>query len=70
MLARGSLNKRHHPEIGEISQFQTPIRFRGVEPPGLNDVADLSADTDRILMELADIAAGELIELRNKKVIF
>jgi crotonobetainyl-CoA:carnitine CoA-transferase CaiB-like acyl-CoA transferase len=69
MLARGSLQKRQQPGIGEISQFQTPIRFRNLEPPELTDVADLGADTDQILMELADVAEGELDELRSKKVI-
>ena len=69
MLARGSLQKRQQPGIGDISQFQTPIRFRNLEPPELTDVADLGADTDQILMELADVAEGELDELRSKKVI-
>jgi crotonobetainyl-CoA:carnitine CoA-transferase CaiB-like acyl-CoA transferase len=69
MLARGSLIKRPHPDFGEMSQFQTPIRFRDLEPPELSDVAELGEDTDKILMELADIDAETLGELRDKNAI-
>ena len=69
MLARRSLERRNHPGLGEISQCQTPIRFRDFEPPPLTDVPALGADTDRVYGELAGITDDELGELRKRGVI-
>ncbi len=69
MLARGSLKKRQHPDIGEVSQFQTPIRFKEIDPPELSDVHDLGQDTASILSEFLDISPNEIDALRRKEVI-
>lgn len=69
MLSRGSLVKRAHEGFGEISQMQTPIRFRDIEPPALTDPPALGADTDQVLAELAGLSAAALAELRGKGAI-
>lgn len=69
MLARGSLVMRDHPGFGEIAQFQTPLRFRDIEPPALTDVPGLGADTDRVLTELVGVDERELVALREGEVI-
>jgi crotonobetainyl-CoA:carnitine CoA-transferase CaiB-like acyl-CoA transferase len=69
MLARGSLLKRDNPEIGEISQFQTPIRFKDIPPPEIHDVHDLSQDTNQVLTEMLSLTEADLEVLRSKKVI-
>jgi crotonobetainyl-CoA:carnitine CoA-transferase CaiB-like acyl-CoA transferase len=69
MLARGSLLKRENQDIGEISQFQTPIRFKDISPPEIHDVHDLSQDTNMVLTEMLSLTAAEIEVLRSKKVI-
>ncbi|MGV0034112.1 MAG: CaiB/BaiF CoA transferase family protein [Candidatus Azotimanducaceae bacterium WSBS_2022_MAG_OTU7] len=69
MLARGSLLKRDNPDIGEISQFQTPIRFKDIPPPEIHDVHDLSQDTNQVLTEMLSLSEAELELLRAKNVI-
>ena len=69
MLARGSLEKRAHAGFGEISQCQTPIRFRDIDPPPLTDPPGLGADTDRVLEELAGLSDEALAALRGKGAI-
>ncbi len=69
MLARGSLLKRNNPDIGEISQFQTPIRFKDIPPPELHDVHDLSQDTNQVLTEMLNLTEAELEDLRARDVI-
>ena len=69
MHARGSLQSRHHPDIGEVSQFQTPIRFKEIEPPALTDVHELGEDTERVLSEFLGLGRAELDSLRAKEVI-
>jgi crotonobetainyl-CoA:carnitine CoA-transferase CaiB-like acyl-CoA transferase len=69
MLARGSLVRRRHEGFGEISQMQTPIRFRDIDPPLLTDPPVLGADTDQVLAELAGISDEALADLRDKGAI-
>ena len=69
MLARGSLLKRENPDIGEISQFQTPIRFKDISPPEIHDVHGLSQDTNMVLTEMLSLTEAEIEVLRSKKVI-
>jgi len=69
MLARGSLLKRENPDIGEISQFQTPIRFKDIPPPEIHDVHGLSQDTNMVLTEMLSLTEAEIEVLRSKKVI-
>lgn len=69
MLARGSLMMRDHAGFGEVAQCQTPIRFADLEPPPLQDVPELGADTDRVLAELAGVSESALAALREDEVI-
>ena len=69
MLARGSLVRRQHEGFGEISQMQTPIRFRDIDPPVLTDPPALGANTDQVLAELAGISDEALADLRDKGAI-
>jgi crotonobetainyl-CoA:carnitine CoA-transferase CaiB-like acyl-CoA transferase len=69
LAARGSLTKRDHPQLGEIAQPQTPLRFRGVEPPPLTDVPELGSDTARVLAELANVDEEELARLRATETV-
>lgn len=69
MLARQSLVKRQHPDIGEISQFQTPIRFKDIDPPKLQDVRTLSADTDEVLGSMLGFSPEDLATLRTDEII-
>ena len=69
MLARGSLLKRENPDIGEISQFETPIRFKDISPPEIHDVHRLSQDTNMVLTEMLSLTEAEIEVLRSKKVI-
>ncbi|MBT4161678.1 MAG: CoA transferase [Gammaproteobacteria bacterium] len=65
MLARGSLNKVDHPGLGEISLFQTPIRFTDIDPPEIQSVQSLGESTDSILKELTGIGDEELAALKD-----
>ena len=69
MLARGSLLKRENPDIGEISQFQTPIRFKDISPPEIHDVHGLSQDTNMVLTEMLSLTEADIEVRRSKKVI-
>ena len=69
MLARGSLNKVQHQTLGEISLFQTPIRFADIKPPAIAPVQGLGESTDQVLQELSGISDDELASLKNDGVI-
>ncbi len=69
MQARQSLVKTTHPDIGDISQFQTPIRFKDIDPPPLAPTRELSADTDSVLTEFLDKTPDAIAALREAKVI-
>jgi len=69
MLARGSMLKRENPDIGEISQFQTPIRFKDISPPEIHDVHGLSQDTNMVLTEMLSLTEADIEVLQSKKVI-
>ena len=69
MHARGSLTEREHPDIGTISQYQTPLRYKDIQPPELNDVHGLSEDTDAVLKEFLALSDQDLQNLRDREVI-
>ena len=69
MLARESLIKRPNADFGEISQFQTPIRFQDIEPPALTDVQSLGESTDAILKEFAGVSDDDLATLKAANAI-
>ena len=69
LAARGSVQMRAHPQLGEIAQFQTPLRFRDIDPPSLTDVPALGHDTARVLAELAGVDDEELDRLRQADAV-
>lgn len=69
MAERGSLVKRPHPTLGEIAQPQTPLRFRDIDPPELQDVRALGEDTDRVLTDLLGLETDEISRLRSAEAI-
>ena len=69
MLARGSLKKVQHQTLGEISLFQTPIRFADIDPPAIAPVQGLGESADQVLQELSGISDDELASLKNDGVI-
>jgi crotonobetainyl-CoA:carnitine CoA-transferase CaiB-like acyl-CoA transferase len=69
LLARGTLEAREHPKLGEIAQIHTPLRFRDIDPPPLTDVPPLGSDTARVLAELAGVDEAELKRLRDAEAV-
>jgi crotonobetainyl-CoA:carnitine CoA-transferase CaiB-like acyl-CoA transferase len=69
LLARGSIEMRAHPQLGEIAQFHTPLRFRDIDPPSLTDVPALGHDTACVLAELAGVDEEELERLRQADAV-
>ena len=69
LAARGTLERRQHPELGEIAQLHTPLRYRGLEPPALTEVPSLGRDTARVLAELAGVGDAELELLRAAEAV-
>ncbi len=69
LLARGTLEARDHPQLGEIAQLHTPLRFRDIDPPALTDVPALGRDTARVLAELAGVDESELERLRIAEAV-
>ena len=67
--ARGTLQWRSHPTLGDVVVFQTPLRFKGVEPPPLGDVADLGAHTRLVLKELAGLDDAAIDALASADAI-
>ena len=65
LLARGAVQWRTHPTLGEIALCQTPLRFAGLAPPELSPVRALGADTASVLGELGGYNAQELNNLRK-----
>lgn len=69
LAARGSLEPRGHPQLGEIAQLHTPLRFRDLAPPPLTDVPPLGRDTAQVLAELANVDDEELERLRSAEAV-
>ncbi len=69
LAARGSVKMREHPQLGEIAQFHTPLRYRDIDPPSLTDVPALGEDTARVLAELAGVDDEELERLRRADAV-
>lgn len=69
MMARGSLNKFDHPGLGEISLFQTPIRYNDIDPPEIKPVQQLGESTDGILTEFLGLSSEEIEGLRDDEAI-
>jgi CoA:oxalate CoA-transferase len=66
---RGALQEIEHPELGLLTVPQTPIRFRGTEPPPLEPSAALGAHNDEVYGDWLGLDAAELEELRADRII-
>ncbi len=69
LAARGTIEKRPHPTLGEIAQIHTPLRYRDIDPPALTDPPKLGAATADILAEFAGVDDAELKRLRDNGVV-
>jgi len=69
LAARGTLEMRPHPSLGEIAQMHTPLRFRDIDPPALTDPPQLGAATADVLAEFAGVDEAELKRLRDDGVV-
>ncbi len=69
LLARGSLKRRPHPQLGTIAQLQTPLRYADFDPPALTDPPTLGDVTAEVLAELAGVDDEELAVLQREGVV-
>jgi crotonobetainyl-CoA:carnitine CoA-transferase CaiB-like acyl-CoA transferase len=69
MLSRGSLKKKTYSELGDVSFFQTPIRFQNIDPPELKEVRQLGEDTNSVLSEFLSFDTERLNYLKTEGVI-
>ena len=58
--ARGTLEWRRHPRLGDLALCHTPLRFDGIDPPPLTDVPALGAHTRALLQELGGCDAAAI----------
>lgn len=69
LAARGTLQRRMHPTLGEIAQIHTPLRYRDIDPPALTDAPELGAATAAVLAELAGLDDAAIAQLRRDGAI-
>ena len=67
--ARGTLETRQHPDLGDIAQMHSPLRFEGVAPTPITDPPSLGGDNDAVYAALAELDAGELQRLRDVEAL-
>ncbi|MSO90488.1 MAG: CoA transferase [Acetobacteraceae bacterium] len=67
--ARGSLERIHHPQFGDITVQRSPIRIAGAPPVPLVPSADLGADNAAIYGGWLGLSDSELSELARDDVI-
>ena len=63
LQARGTVQWRRHPRLGDIALCNTPLRFEGIDPPPLSDVPPLGAHTRALLDELGGYDEAAIDEL-------
>ena len=68
--ARGTLVQTDHPELGEIAQTQTPIRFSGIDPPPIRALRSLGQDTEKVLHELVGVDENDFRYLQSIEAVF
>jgi CoA:oxalate CoA-transferase len=69
LAARGTLEKRQHPHLGEIAQMHTPLRFSDIDPPELTAAPELGSATAAVLAEFAGVDEQELERLRANEAV-
>lgn len=69
MYARGSLTRFEHPGLGDVSLFQTPIRYADIDPPEIRPVQALGESTGQILKEFTNLSDEQIAEMKEGGVI-
>ena len=69
LLARGTLAWAEDKWGEQSLKFHTPIRFKGMQTPGVPDVPSLGAHSESVLLEFLGMDADEVARLRNAQAI-
>ena len=69
MHERGTLHWAENEMLGETVLMNTPLRFKNLQPPSLEPVAELGHHTTEILVELLSLNEDEIEELREREAI-
>jgi len=69
MHERGTLHWVENKMLGETVLMNTPLRFKNLQPPALEPVAELGHHTNDILVELLSLNVDEIEELRAREAI-
>ena len=69
LLARGTLAWAEDKWGEQSLKFHTPIRFKGLQTPGVPDMPSLGAHSESVLLEFLGMDADEVARLRNAQAI-
>ncbi|MEO8714812.1 MAG: CoA transferase [Acetobacteraceae bacterium] len=69
MLARGFLERVHHPEFGDVVLPTTPLRLHGVGLPPTTPSPTVGQHNDEVYGEWLGLSASEIAALRQEGVI-
>jgi crotonobetainyl-CoA:carnitine CoA-transferase CaiB-like acyl-CoA transferase len=69
LLARGTLAWAEDKWGEQSLKFHTPIRFKGMQTPGVPDMPSLGAHSESVLLEFLGMDADEVARLRNAQAI-
>ncbi len=69
MHERGTLHWVDNKMLGETVLMNTPLRFKNLQPPALEPVAELGHHTKEILSELLSLDFDEIEGLREREAI-
>jgi crotonobetainyl-CoA:carnitine CoA-transferase CaiB-like acyl-CoA transferase len=69
LLARGTLAWAEDKWGDQSLKFHTPIRFKGMQTPGVPDMPSLGAHSESVLLEFLGMDADEVARLRNAQAI-
>ena len=69
LLARGTLAWAEDKWGEQSLKFHTPIRFKGMQTPGVPDMPSLGAHSESVLLEFLGMDADEVARLRDAQAI-
>ena len=69
LLARGTLAWAEDKWGEQSLKFHTPIRFKGMQTPGVPDMPSLGAHSESVLLEFLGMDADEVARLRDTQAI-
>ena len=69
LLARGTLAWAEDKWGEQSLKFHTPIRFKGLQTPGVPDMPSLGAHSESVLLEFLGMDADEVARLRDAQAI-